>query len=81
MDRDPHTIVEPTSVVYNNVLLSITDESTVDLTMKLCELYLTEDIVDLEGKRMRKKDRLQALPPVLHIQLQVRMGCTSAPRL
>lgn len=58
-------------MIFNNLLLSITGDTACDLYDKLYEQYLSTDSVELEGERVFKTERIQTLPPVVHIQLQV----------
>jgi len=50
--------------------VNVVDEDTTDLYDGLAGYF--DDVVDFEGKKSRMEVTLVDLPPVLHIQLQVR---------
>jgi hypothetical protein len=58
-------------VTFNNLLLAVLDEGPRDLYDGLHELYFGEEEVEIEGKIAKKREALEYLPPLLHIQLQV----------
>jgi hypothetical protein len=59
-------------VTFNNLLLAVVDEGPRDLYDGLHDLYFGEEKVEVEGRIARKREALEYLPPLLHIQLQVR---------
>ncbi len=53
------------------MLLAVVDEGPRDIYDGLHELYFGEEEVEVEGKMLKKREALEYLPPLLHIQLQV----------
>lgn len=58
-------------VIFNNILLSVNEERGLDLYDKLHDMYFGLDDIEIDGVKGKKSELIEALPPLLHIQLQV----------
>lgn len=58
-------------VIFNSLLLAVVDEGPRDIYDGLHELYFGEEEVEVKGRTLKKREHLEHLPPMLHIQLQV----------
>jgi hypothetical protein len=68
-------------VIFNNILLSVNEERGLDLYDKLHDMYFGLDDIEIDGVKGKKSELIEALPPLLHIQLQVRAEQTTSTSL